>query len=203
MLEPTRAVTLNGSGDAPLGHDLYRMVRAAMPADWTHGERVVALLLADMCNDRTRRPPPGMNVTGQLLLETGAAAGTLGNILASLARKGCEVRRSIGTDKHGQPVYAAKGHALDYEFPLLAPRGAEGPLWSGPSSAKVHSPVEQTAKGPLLDGPLTPELHKPDPRPKGEPDQALVVPVITTSVEDAPANLDARLSKYIPESEAS
>jgi hypothetical protein len=181
-----------------LGHDLTRMLRAGMPRGWTAGERCVALILADVCNDRTRRPPAGLNPSEILCEELSITPGTLGNILASLARKGCEFRVPFGRDKHGRPVYAAKGHAVEYAFPMITPRDAKGPLLGGPNgSGLVETPPAASFQGPFSDGPSLPKVHSPvakgppvsgphtpiTPSTKDDADQDSGVPVATTSVE--------------------
>ena len=139
-----------------MGHDLTRMLRASrMLPGLGRPEQAVALELADICMDATRRPPQNMNAGARVCEDLGIPIGTLGNILAKMAAHGLELRVPIGKDKHGRLVYAAKGHAVDYLFPVLPPRAAKGPLNDGPlMSEPVDNPLESGTKGPLNDGPL-------------------------------------------------
>jgi hypothetical protein len=176
-----------------VGHDLTRMVRAAMPAGWTAAERLVALLLADICNDRTRKPKPGYQVTAALLAESGLKESALSHILGSLAAKGCELRVPISTDKRGRPVYAAKGHSVDYRFPMLPPRELEGRTLVQALESKDaprcdlngHSPHEAAS----FEGQRSHERATPNPRRPNTPtnhkqtDQESVVPVAAAPVE--------------------
>jgi hypothetical protein len=143
-----------------MGHDLTRMLRAGMPPEWTLGERAVALVLADICNDRTRQSPAGVNAGRCVCEELAITPGTLGNILAKLAGRGFELRVPIGNDRRGRPLFAVKGHAVDYMFPLLLPRGCDGPPVDGACAAgPVDNPPDGPPNGPLTDGALLPMVH--------------------------------------------
>ena len=139
-----------------MGHDLYRMLRAsAVFPTATAGEQSVALIIADICMDTTRKPPKNMNAGARVCEDLGITAGSLGNILAKLAARGLELRVPIGEDKRGRLVYAAKGHAVDYLFPVLSPRSAKGPLADGPLVAEpADNRPEAYSKAPSSDGPL-------------------------------------------------
>jgi hypothetical protein len=140
-----------------MGHNLYRMLRAsAVFPTATSGEQAVALIIADICMDATRRPPQNMNAASRVCEDLGITAGTLGNILAKLAARGLELRVPIGKDKRGRLVYAARRHAVDYLFPLLPPRDSKAPLTDGALGA------EPEPKGPRTDGPLTLEGPRTD-----------------------------------------
>ena len=185
-----------------MGHDLYRMVRDSVLPVLTPGEQTVVLVLADICMDKTRKPPQGMDASKRVCEDLGISRGTLGNILARLASRGLEIRVPIGKDKRGRLMYAAKGHAVDYEFPILAPRAAKGPrsdgalepepvdnqpetTSKGPRSdgalgSKVHA---LASKGPLLRGPLPPET----PTTKDDPESRLPVSQPEVEVSQAPS----------------
>jgi hypothetical protein len=193
------AIGAGGTGARlAVGHDLTRMVRAAMPAGWTPAERLVALLLADICNDRTRKPAPGYQVTAALLAESGLKESALSHVLGSLAAKGCELRVPISTDKRGRPVYAAKGHSVDYRFPMLPPRELEGRTLVQALGSKAapscdlngHSPHDAASfEGQRSHAGATPNPKRPNtPNSQNRPDQALAVPVAATSVEGVPAS---------------
>jgi hypothetical protein len=129
------------------------MLRAGMPRGWSAGERAVALVLADICNDRTRTPPDRYNASAALCEELDITPGTLGNILAKLAARGFELRVPIGGDRNGRPLYAVKGHAVAYRFPVLPPRGSDGPLLDGASApGSVDNLPSASPDGPLGDG---------------------------------------------------
>lgn len=137
-----------------MGHELTREARAVLAAgcdDWSHAQRNVVLLLADICNDHTRRPPKHMDVSRQLCKEAKLTMGSLGNILSRLAADGYEFRVVAGKDKQGNAVFAHKGHAVDYQFPYMRPHAPEGPSTDGPN------PVDNPPEGPSTNGPLTAE----------------------------------------------
>lgn len=182
-----------------MGHDLYRMLRASILPELAPGEQAVALVLADICMDETGKPPQNMDASKRVCEDLGISRGTLGNILARLAAKGLELRVPIGKDKHGRSVYAAKGHSVDYRFPLLSPRDAKGPLSDGPlASGPVDNRPGSAPKGPSARGPMTPKVHAParkgplpsgplppgTPTTKDDPDTGL--PISQPQVEGAP-----------------
>ena len=181
-----------------MGHDLYRMLRMGMPADWTPGERLVALIIADACYDRSQT---GRISIEQLCEETGYTRNNVSSILLKLSRHGYEMRVEKGTGNDGRPVFATRGHATDFQVPILPPRPkvrpgpalslVEGPAVAGPSDEKgpavagqgpaVAGPIGQ--KGPAVAGPLPQELT-PNTQPSSR------AAVVTPSVEDlAPASL--------------
>jgi hypothetical protein len=139
-----------------VGYELTRMLRASqMLPGLGRPEQAVALELADICMDATRRPPQNMNAGARVCEDLGIPMGSLGNILAKMAARGLEVRVPIGKDKNGRLVYAAKGHALDFLFPSLPPRAIKGPLNDGPLMPEpVDNAPDTGHKGPLNDGPL-------------------------------------------------
>jgi hypothetical protein len=130
-------------------------------------EQAVALVIADICMDTTRRPPRNMNAGARVCEDLGITPGTLGNILAKLSVRGLELRVPV-TDRNGKPVtdkrgrllFATKRHAVDYLFPELTSRDSKGPSNDGPLELETGSkapladgPLE--ADGPLADGPLS------------------------------------------------
>jgi hypothetical protein len=159
-----------------VGHDLTRMLRASVVFPTaTTGEQAVALIIADICNDITRKPPRNMNAGASVCADMGITLGSLGNILAKLAARGLELRVPIGTDKRGRRVYAANRHAVDYLFPVLPPRATKAPLTDGPFANE----------GPSSDGPMEPE----GPSLDGQRSIAgwTPTPMTPKSKEDAPA----------------
>src|SRR5262249_45808109 len=129
-----------------MGFDLYRMLRAGMPNEWTQGERLVALIIADACNDRTRL---GYISNQQLCAETGYTQVGLRRVFQRLSEHGYEMRVSHGIGSDGRPVFAARGHATDYHVPTLKPRcvyrlhGTEEGDTPVPASEKGDTPVPE------------------------------------------------------------
>jgi hypothetical protein len=181
-----------------VGHDLYRMLRAGMPPDWTAAERVVALILADICNDRTRT---GFITNKQLCEESGLKPGSLRNILARLGDRGFEMRVELSEGRDGRPVYATSGRgrggrAVDYRCPLLPPREAKGAFPGAPlGGAAVDNPPGGSTEGATRSAPLT-ERRTEECERRNEgcaptpltpqpslPDQTSQIQVVTTSVE--------------------
>jgi len=112
-----------------MGFVLYREIRDRAPSDWTPAERVVALMIADDANDDTRRswmPLAGKWRRGEwvdgLTERTGLGADGVSKALQRLAGRGYEFRVPITTGKDGRPVFAVRGHSLDFRVPLIAPR---------------------------------------------------------------------------------
>ena len=142
-----------------MGHDLYRMLRASavFPAA-TAGEQSVALIIADICMDTTRKPPKNMNAGARVCEDLRAlprVAWQRHHQQSWSARLIFELRVPISEDKRGRLVYAAKGHAVDYLFPVLPPRSAKGPLADGPLVAEpADNRHEAYSEAPSTDGPL-------------------------------------------------
>jgi hypothetical protein len=120
-----------------MGYRLYREIRDRAPAQWTAGERLVALMIADHADDNTRkairlpvagyrRERDGRWVDG-LTDRTGLSAAGVSKALQRLAARGFEFRIPISVGKDGRPVFAAKGHALDFAVPAIPQRADNGP----------------------------------------------------------------------------
>jgi hypothetical protein len=137
-----------------VGHDLTRMLRAGMPADWPAGERVIALLVADTCNDATRT---GYFAGGieQLAAESGMTTASVSNTLRRLAKRGYEMRVTHRIGKDGRPVVAASGHSTDFRMPILPPRPQKGPSVDGPSGETPEGPGERKGHPRVEKGPST------------------------------------------------
>lgn len=115
-----------------MGYLLYREIRDRAPADWTHAERLVALMIADDANDDTRRSWIKMP---ELMARTGIKTESgIRQALTRLGHRGYEFRVPITKDgmpvvgKDGRKVFAAKTHSLDYLVPAMP---AQRPLVSG------------------------------------------------------------------------
>lgn len=177
-----------------VGHDLYRMLRAGMPDDWTPGERLVALIIADACNDRTHS---GYIAIEQLCEETGYTPKALSDVLRRLSRHGYEMRVAHGNGKDGRPVFAARGHATEFRAPIIPPRTKAR---SGPALSPVDNPSESprhdgtitqkgpvlTAKAPVLTGDSPGPDRPPTPITPPTPNNP-AVDVSTPPVEDTRA----------------
>ena len=146
---PTRP-TPQGTGARPypgpitagsqVGHELYREITTYAPWDWTRGERLVALVIADHCHDRTRRtrrPLPRY----VLCQETGYTAEGLKRVLQRLAGRGFEFRLGHGPGKDGREVFSARGHTVDYQVPHMPKGGTRVP------PLPIPVPVDNPEKG--------------------------------------------------------
>lgn len=179
-----------------MGYDLYRMLRAGMPAEWTQGERLVALIIADNVSDRTRC---GYIPNEQLCEETGYTPKSLSDVLLRLSRHGYEMRIPHGTGKDGRPVFASRGHGTDYCVPILPPREkprfspdltAPGPVENPGLKARSSPDLSAERPGPDRQRP-GPDRESPGPdrtpTPKNLPNpNNHALAVITPSVEDSP-----------------
>ena len=171
-----------------MGFDLYRMLRAGMPPEWSQGERLVALIIADACSDRTGM---GYIPNQQLCAETGYTPRSLSDVLLRLSKRGSEMRIPHGEGKDGRPVFAARGHGTEYVVPVLKPRSSPG-LSKGRSSPGLSKGPVLTAKGPVLTGD-SPGPHRP-PTPVHPPNpNKHDAPVVTTSVEGSDVGSASRL----------
>lgn len=97
-----------------MGYLLYREIRDYAPADWTAGERLVALMIADDASDTTR----ASWIRNELLCHrTGLRPSGVKAALQKLAGRGYEMRVSHGKDALGRPMYAVRGHRTEYLVP--------------------------------------------------------------------------------------
>jgi len=184
-----------------MGYDLYRMLRAGMPPEWTQGERLVALIIADSCNDRTGL---GYISNQQLCTETGYTPVGLRRVFQRLSERGYEMRVSHGVGSDGRQVFAARGHATDYQVPVLKPRStyrlcaSEQGDTTVPPTEKGDTPVpEGDTPVPLrrYSGTAPTPVHPPNPNNHYSP-------VVTTSVEDARASASGGAPRQPIEAEA-
>ncbi|MBB5081342.1 hypothetical protein [Nonomuraea endophytica] len=113
----------------------------------TAAERLVLLIVAERANEHSRRMwthrgdrrDDGTRITLTELIadRAGLTPRGLNDALQRLARRGLEVRVQIATDTRGRPVFARKGHAVDYELPFL------------PASVELPPrPVDSGSSGP-------------------------------------------------------
>ncbi len=98
-----------------MGYELRREVRDALPRGLlTAAERLLILEIADNANDESRKAYPGKAKLARL---TDLSERSIQEALRRLGEKWIEVRVEIGKDKRGNPVYAYRGHSVDYVFP--------------------------------------------------------------------------------------
>lgn len=183
-----------------MGHNLTRMLRAsAVFPTATYGEQAVALVIADICMDVTRRPPANMNASARVCEDLDMPPGTLGNMLAKLAGRGLELRVPISM-KNGRPLFAAKGHSVDFLFPELPPRDSRAPRIDGPLSAiapRIDGPLE--SEGPLRGGALSAK----GPRDEAQRSTPAWTPTpVTTGIDDTRSlSPRARVARRIRQAE--
>ncbi|MEV4749032.1 hypothetical protein AB0K21_21860 [Streptosporangium sp. NPDC049248] len=123
-----------------------------MPAS----DRLVLMIIAERAHKVSRkmlwhrgdRRDDGTKITltETLQLGTGLGARGLGDALKRLADRGIEVRMQIDTDSLGRPVFARRGHAVDYHVPLL-PASVELP----PAPDRSRSDRNQSRSGKPVD----------------------------------------------------
>lgn len=172
---------------------MCREILAGAPAEWGRPERLVALVIADDANDKTRRswlPIEGRWRRGRwqdgICERTGLAPRSVRAALQRLGQRGYELRVPISIGKDGRPVYAARGQSTDFLFPPLPPRpvpenGPEPAAFQDPKAAgngsiggrflpqrrPVSAGRRQEPAAPLLRSPqVSPHLPAPSRRDK-------------------------------------
>ena len=119
-----------------MGYQLYREIKNHAPEDWTAGERLVALVIADSANERTRRSKMPIY---ELMEQTGYSNRMICKCLDKLRDRGFEFRTSYGIRKDGQPIYTCRGRAVAYQVPHLVKDGTRVPPL--PLEIPVDNPV--------------------------------------------------------------
>lgn len=120
-----------------VGYKLYRQIRDYAPQNWTSGELVVALMIADSANDGTRRSyidAPELNRRARM------SARGVRKCLEKLAEKGFEFRVSKGKDSAGRELYAVPGTTIEYQVPDIFMRLERG-------AAVAYGLVDKLAQG--------------------------------------------------------
>ena len=163
-----------------MGFHLYREVRDFAPADLSQAELTVALMIADDANDHSRRSwiPLPLLCQRTRLSPTGVRGA-----LQRLAARGLEFRVIHGYGKDGRAVFAAKGHAVDYEIPDLL----KGDTVTSPK------PVDNPAEGDTVTSPsLSQRRHGRAPKAtaNGSKGDTVVSPLssdhLTTNLNHGP-----------------
>jgi hypothetical protein len=200
---------------------LRRMIRDGAPPEWSPLMRLVASEIADDAHDPEDGDPPlpdgtwpwsampierefrkGKWVDG-LAERTGMSPRAISRTLADLAEAGYEMRKPITDrngcpvrDKRGRLVFAAKGHALRFQVPILPPREA---VQSSPDSATIQQSLPDMAsfegqRSPLLASkvaesgdPVSSVSPQLKPSPHSDQSPQTVVSLAATSVEVARA----------------
>jgi hypothetical protein len=131
-----------------MGYKLYREIRDNAPADWTHAERLVALMIADDANDQTRR---SWIKLPELMARTGIRSQSgVRQALQKLAVHGYEFRVPIAKGRDGRPVFAAAGHSLDYLVPTMPEKRLNpAPFAKGDSDERPIGPKGDSDESPL------------------------------------------------------
>jgi hypothetical protein len=133
----------------PVGYGLYREVRDNAPADWTPTMTLVACMIADDANDVTRKSWISLTeLARQCRIKT---VSGVRQVLLKLAESGYEFRVQIATGKDDRPVFAAKGHSLDFRVPKFEASGIASVTPIGASSQAPIAepePVDNLPKAP-------------------------------------------------------
>jgi len=161
----------NRKGTMSVGYKLYREVRDYAPQDWSASELVVAWVIADDANDDTRVSWIQLPL---LCSYSRLAPSSVRAALAKMGAGGYEFRIVHGYGKDGRPMFATKGHAVDYLVPdmlkgasLLAPFPVDNPPRSRQDSSGYTGPkalgIEPKAlgigaKGAGIPAPLSSDL---------------------------------------------
>lgn len=155
-----------------MGYGLYREVRDNAPADWTPTMTLVACMIADDANDATRKSWISLTeLARQCRIKT---VSGVRQVLLKLAESGYEFRVQIATGKDDRPVFAAKGHSLDFRVPKFeasgiasvtpigassqAPMTAPEPV-DNPPKAPESSPIGASSQAPLPSEPPLKDLY--------------------------------------------
>ena len=122
-----------------MGHELYRMILAGAPPDWTTPMRQVAGVIADDARDPSQGPPDdggwpwsAIPVRGcwtrdggwrdGIAEKTGMSERAISRALTDLARAGYEMREPLGRGKNGRLAFTAPERGMRFRVPLLEPR---------------------------------------------------------------------------------
>lgn len=111
---------------ARLVGDLIEWRRSPAGTTLTEAEFIVLITIADRVLDEDTRlmkrfRGDNCELHDRICQVVGVNKENLKKILQRLAARGMEVRVEITRDRAGRPVYACRGHAMDFRFPHLPP----------------------------------------------------------------------------------
>lgn len=115
-----------------VGYKLYREFLDFGPRKLPKAALAVALVIADDARDETRRSGIALEL---LCWRARLSERGVRDALQALAGTGYEFRIPVTYDKHGQPVFATKGHAVDYLVPDVFTGGTSLPPSPGDNHA--------------------------------------------------------------------
>jgi hypothetical protein len=174
-----------------VGFRLYREVLDFAPAGITSGELVVALVLADDANDKTRASWMPLEL---LCHRARQQPSTVRSNLAKLGGRGLEFRVPHGSGKDGRPVFAVRGHRTDYHVPdfiigatSLAPIPVDNPPKGAADLAAIGGERRyETGRKALAKPPKGASSLAPLPSVPSVSTSTKELPVITPPVEVSP-----------------
>ncbi len=147
------------------------------PVDLTAAERLLLLCIANAAQESDRvlngRPIPARTCfPGREKLKhwTGLNDRGLSDALLRLSKRGLEVRVPVAVDKSGRPVFAARGHATEFQLPVLKGHATAGPshnqghATAGPTGEIGHAKASLRSRDSGLK--ITPERAPKDKEPK-------------------------------------
>ena len=115
-----------------VGHEHYRHLTSRFPDDWTSGERLVALLIADLIPDRARQAWIAQTT---LCDQSGMSPVGLRKVLAKLAERGYDFRVATEKGADGRAVFASRGRSVIFQMVTLPPTERPPQLPKPPKAA--------------------------------------------------------------------
>ncbi|MBB1252887.1 hypothetical protein H3146_05835 [Streptomyces sp. OF3] len=186
-----------------MGYELRRWLADRLPEDCTSGERLVALEVADLANERTRIAY-GNQMLDVLVHRTGLASRKqIGKVLAKLAVRGVELRvpvrdadGEIVLTKAGRPLFAYEGRKLTLRVPTGGEMPTrEVPLWGEHSSERYpHRGSTEAERSPCGGQEVPPQG---DPSPQYSSKTSLLKPVRPEQPPAAPGDEHGELADAI------
>lgn len=133
-----------------MGFELRREVRAVIPpGKLTPLERLLALEIADQCNDATREGFPGAELLSRLVDKSERAVE---EALKSIGGKWVELRVELGKGSDGRPYYSHRNKRTTFRIPNRRKLEAEfekatGFPWASSTSATLPGALPRKAPG--------------------------------------------------------
>lgn len=136
-----------------MGYQLRRWLADRLPASLSSGERLVALEIADLANEKTRLAY-GSQLLDTVVHRTGLAnQKQVGKVLGRLAANGVELRvpvcnkdGDILRNKAGRIVYAFEGRKLSFRIPEATEFPAREVPRKGDLSEEESTPARETTE---------------------------------------------------------